>query len=155
VEFNNNARKFLLNFIDIESNKLLGKFDSKFIDIRNYFVNLFNKNVTKLYNKYAVLDYSKESMKFTNKIRIKTKLDYKDKFSITSAENVDRIIKMIDNISHLSTEKSISRINKFNSISKNETKLSMLISTIIKENKLTLEEKQLGIENVILNYDLD
>jgi len=34
-------------------------------------------------------------------------------------------------------------------------KLSMLISTIIKENKLTLEEKQLGIENVILNYDLD
>jgi len=31
----------------------------------------------------------------------------------------------------------------------------MLISTIIKENKLTLEEKQLGIENVILNYDLD
>jgi len=49
-------------------------------------------------------------MKFTNKIRIKTKLDYKDKFSITSAENVDRIIKMIDNISHLSTEKSISRI---------------------------------------------
>jgi len=57
-------------------------------------------------------------MKFTNKIRIKTKLDYKDKFSITSAENVDRIIKMIDNISHLSTEKSISRINKFNSISK-------------------------------------
>jgi len=26
----------------------------------------------------AVLDYSKESMKFTNKIRIKTKLDYKD-----------------------------------------------------------------------------
>jgi len=42
------------------------------------FVNLFNKNVTKLYNKYAVLDYSKESMKFTNKIRIKTKLDYKD-----------------------------------------------------------------------------
>jgi len=30
---NNNARKFLLNFIDIESNKLLGKFDSKFIDI--------------------------------------------------------------------------------------------------------------------------
>jgi len=47
---------------------------------------------------------------------------------------------MIDNISHLSTEKSISRINKFNSISKMKTKLSMLISTIIKENKLTLEE---------------
>jgi len=37
VEFNNNARKFLLNFIDIESNKLLGKFDSKFIDIKKLF----------------------------------------------------------------------------------------------------------------------
>jgi DNA-directed RNA polymerase len=153
--FNNNCRISLFNYIEIESNKLMGEYSHKFDNIRNYFIKLFNSNVQKLFNKFEVLDNSRESMKFVNEIRRSNRLEFEKDFSIDKTNEISRLLEIFKNIGEISKgkEEIKNRMNKIN-LAK-ESKLTLLLSKIINDSDISLMNKQIGIEKAILEYDLE